>query len=165
MNAIFTVFQDMSWKGLASQVRRWALALAAGRAGGLMVETVVAVSLMTLVGTALLSGLSTTHISGAKTERQSMGENIARNVMAHVFSQAYDLTLTNTTGSQTYYDDPNNCGNAYFPYTGSLLSGYSICIDTEPDPNDPTNTDVQKVVVRVRFEGGQVFRLDSMKVE
>jgi len=61
-------------------------AFLAGCRGGLMLETVIAVAVLGLVGTAVLAGLSTTQSSGAKTEGQSVAENIARNQMEHIFA-------------------------------------------------------------------------------
>ena len=54
-----------------------------------MLETVVAVVIFTLVGTAVLAALSTAHTSGARTESQSIAENLARNQMEDAFCRAY----------------------------------------------------------------------------
>ena len=59
--------------------------------GGLMMEVVVAVTVFTLVGTAVLVGLSTAHTSGAATESQSIAENIGRNQMEYMLTLPYQL--------------------------------------------------------------------------
>ena len=119
--------------------------LVARQRGGLMIEALISVSLMAIVGTAVLSGLSSTHVSGAYTERQSVGENIARNQMAAIFSSAY----------------VDNGG----PYLSvASPSGYAVVADTaELDPLD-LDPDVQKVTVVVTFDGAEVFRLESINI-
>lgn len=110
-----------------------------------MIEALVSVSLMAIVGTAVLSGLSMSHISGAHTERQSVGENIARNQMASVFSSAY---VTN--------------GDVYQPVAAP--SGYVVTASTaELDPSSP-DANVQKVTVSVTFDGAEVFQLQSINI-
>ena len=66
-----------------------AIDLARESAGSMLLETVVAVMVFGLVGTAVMGGLGTVNISGAKTESQSIAENIARNQMEYLFSQPY----------------------------------------------------------------------------
>ena len=130
---------------LLGQLRSLISEFVARQKGGLMIEALVSVSLMAIVGTAVLSGLSTSHISGAHVERQSVGENIARNQMAAVFSSAY---VTN--------------GDAYLSVAAP--SGYAVtAATTEVDPLvlDP---DVQKVIVSVTFEGAEVFHLESINI-
>ena len=54
-----------------------------------MVEAVVAVTLFTLVGGAVLSGVSTTFISGGLFEGQSAAETIGRSQMETALSLPY----------------------------------------------------------------------------
>jgi len=119
--------------------------LIARQRGGLMVEAIVSVSLMAIVGTAVLSGLSMSHISGAHTERQSVGENAARNQMAAVFSAPYVAN-----------------GGTYSAVT--VPAGYAITAETAE--LDPLNFDpnVQKVTVTVSFNGAEVFQLESINI-
>jgi len=113
--------------------------------GGLMIEALVSVSLMAIVGTAVLSGLSMSHISGAHTERQSIAENTARNQMAAVFSSPY------VANGQTY------------PAV-TVPVGYAVTASTaELDPLNP-DPDVQKVTVSVTFDGAEVFQLESINI-
>ncbi len=76
--------QQYGWAGLG---RLWRL----GRdcRGSLLLETVVASTVFALVGTAVLSGLSTTYRAGSITEEQSVAEHIARNQMESIFEQVY----------------------------------------------------------------------------
>ena len=124
-------------------------ALVARQKGGLLVEALVSVSLMAIVGTAVLSGLSMSHISGAHTERASVGENVARNQMAAVFS------------SPSYVVNGGTYPSVATP------AGYEVTATTEElDPLNPLNfdPDVQKVTVIVTFEGAQVFQLQSINI-
>ena len=126
-------------------LRNLILGMVAKQKGGLMIEALVSVSLMAIVGTAVLSGFSTSHISGAHTERQSVGENIARNQMAAIFSSVY---VEN--------------GSNYLAV--AVPSGYAVSATTaelDPEKLDP---DVQKVTVSVTFDGAEVFQLQSINV-
>ena len=131
--------------GLLGCLRSLILAMGARQKGGLMIEALVSVSLMAVVGTAVLSGLSTSHISGAHVERQSVGENVARNQMAAIFSSSYVVN-----------------GDTY-PAVAAP-SGYSVTATTaELDPLTP-DPNVQKVIVRVFFEGVEVFHLETVNI-
>ena len=62
-----------------SSIMRWP---AQDAKGDLLLETVIAVTLFTLIGAAVLGGLSTAHFSGTKIEGHSTAENVVRNQMA-----------------------------------------------------------------------------------
>lgn len=140
VKALFNNKTLQKWKGLVSD-------LAKKRTGGLLIETVVAISLMTVVGTAVLSGLSTTHISGAKTERQSIAENIARNQMAAIFSASYEVN-----------------GDSYapvaLPASQSLYSVTAVSAEVDSLNPDPC---IQRLIVNVRFQGQLIMDLESIK--
>jgi len=146
INAITTSLKAMLSHKTLMKIKESLSSLTTGRAGGLMIETVVAVSLMTVVGTAVLSGLSTTHISGAKTEQQSIAENIARNQMASIFAASYK------TNGQDYPAVALPASQA----TYSVTAGSDEVATT-------TNACIQKIMVNVRFEGRRVMDLESIK--
>ena len=52
----------------------------------MFIETILVVLIFSLVGGAVLRGISGTHSSGTRTENQSVAENIARNQMEYAFS-------------------------------------------------------------------------------
>ena len=110
-----------------------------------MVESLVSLSLMAIVGTAVLSGISTTHISGAVIERQSEAENIARNQMASVFSSAY----VENSGDYLSVATPGN---------------YLVVAGTEEVDALSPDADMQKVVVTVSFDGSTVFELETIRL-
>lgn len=126
--------------GLLQELRNLAL----GTRGSLLIEAVVATTIFTIVGSAVLVGLSTTHISGAKTEEQSVAENIARNQMEKVFSLPYR-------------DPPST-----YPAI-TTTSGYEVSAAAEEyvigDPN------IEKVVVRVTHESQEVLVLETMRAK
>lgn len=112
--------------------------------GVLLMETLMAVMVFALVGSAVLSGLSTARISGSVTERQSVAENIARNQIAYVFSLPYQ-------------DPPSSCP------TISVPTGYAVTCATEEyivsDPN------LERVAVTVSFDGAQLLVLETLRTK
>ena len=115
-----------------------------GSRGGLIVEAVVSITVFTLVGSGVLAAVSTTQIAGAQVERQSIGENIARNQMEQVFSLPYR-------------DPPST-----YPAIATS-SGYGVSAAAEEyvvgDPN------IEKVVVRVTHESEEVLVLETMRAK
>ena len=126
--------------GLLQELRN----LAVGTRGSLLIEAVVATTIFTIVGSAVLVGLSTTHISGAKTEEQSVAENIARNQMEQVFSLPYR-------------DPPST-----YPAIATS-SGYGVSAVAEEYVVGDTN--IEKVVVRVTHESEEVLVLETMRAK
>ena len=117
-------------------------AAAHGCRGGLLMEAVLAVAVFTLVGTAVLSGLSSAHSSGAAVKRHSVAEAIARNQMEHVFSLPYQ-------------DPPTT-----YP-TIATPERYSVTAEGEEyvvgDPN------IQQVVVTVYHDATELLVLEALR--
>ncbi len=113
-------------------------------AGALLVETVLAVVVFTLVGTAVMAGLSTAHSSGAGTERQSVAENIARNQMEYMFSLPYQ-------------DPPSS-----YPLI-SVPGGYAVTCTAET--YGAGGLDTEKVVVTVTFNGAEELVLEALRAK
>lgn len=115
-----------------------------GRRGSLLLEVLIASMVMTLVGGAVLGGLSLSHRSGAKVEQHSVAENIARNQMEYVYSQPY-LTSPSTYASV------------------SAPPGYSArAAGSEFVAGDPN---VQKVVTTVSRDGQDILVLEAVRVK
>ena len=112
--------------------------------GALLMETVIAVMIFALVGTAVLFGVSTAHTSGATTERQSTAENIARNQMEYEFSLPYQ-------------NSPSS-----YPTIG-VPQGYVVTCQAEEyvlgDPN------IEKVIVTVTFDSTQQLVLETLRTK
>ena len=136
----------------ARVVRRRVAAFAGGSSGGLLIEVIIAVFVFTLVGTAILSGISTTQISGARVENQAIAENIARNQIEYIMAQVYI-----PPGGQDYQ-------------LISFPPGYSLVVTKEMlevnvegsletlDPNT-----IEMVVVTVSYGGNPVLTLETVK--
>ena len=125
---------------------RWLRALTGDARGGPLMETVVALSVLTVVGTGVLLGISTIQISGSSTEDQALAENIARNEMENLFAQLYQATTTPTYAS-----------------ISDVPSGYAVTTDSTPyvgsDPN------LQKIVVTVSHGGKEILVLETLRVK
>ncbi len=108
----------------------------------MLVEVVVAVGVFALVGTAVLAGMSTTHLSGAKTESQSVAENVARNQMEYVFSLPYQTP----PGAYPTIVPPE---------------GYDVSIASEEYVADDPN--VEKLIVTVTRGGEETLTLETLR--
>ena len=136
----------------ARAVRRRVTAFAGGNRGGLLIEVIIAMFVFTLVGTAILSGISTTQISGAEVENQSIAENIARNQIEYIMAQAYI-----PPGGQDYQ-------------LISFPTGYNLVITKDPLEVNvegslqtlDSNT-IEKVIVTVTYQGNPVLTLETVK--
>ncbi|MBI2867040.1 MAG: hypothetical protein HYX97_01740 [Chloroflexi bacterium] len=107
-----------------------------------MVEAVIAILVFALIGSAVLSGLSTTHTSGAATERQSVAENIARNQMEYIFSLPYQ-------------SPPLSYPSIAVP------TNYSVAAATQDIViGDPT---IERVVVTVSHENRTLLVLETVR--
>ena len=121
---------------------RWPDGGRLGERGGLLLEAVVSITLFTIVGTAVLSGLSTAHISSARFESQSVAENLARNQMEHLFSLPYEPPPSSYPGVAT-------------------PQGYTVTATVvEYVPGDPL---IEKVVVEVLQGGRSVLVLETLR--
>jgi hypothetical protein len=111
--------------------------------GGLLLEMAIMVFILVVVGTAVLTGVSTTHLSGAAVEVQSTAENIGRNQMESVMTQPYQAA-------------PSNYAVIATP------EGYSVTAVAEEDVAGEPN--VQRVIVTVSFAGEDVLILETIRV-
>lgn len=111
--------------------------------GGLLLEMAIMVFILVVVGTAVLTGVSTTHISGAAVEVQSTAENIGRNQMEFVMDQPYQVAPSS------------------YPVIATP-DGYSVTAVAEEDVAGQPN--VQRVIVTVSFNGEEVLVLETIRV-
>lgn len=112
--------------------------------GAILLETVVASMVLAMVGTAVLSGLSVMHRTGALVEGQSVVENVARNQMEHVFTLPY-------------LDVPG-------PYASiAPPAGYTVTAVPADLVAGVANPDVQKVVVTASRGGDSVLVLETVR--
>ena len=109
-----------------------------------MVEAVVAVTLFTLVGAAVLGGLSTTFISGGLFEGQSAAETLGRSQMENALSLPYQVP----------------------PSTYPAISappGYSVTAAGEE--YEVGSTLIEKLVVRVMQGNKEVLVLETLRAQ
>ena len=121
--------------------------------GSIMIESVVAVLLFTVVGSAVLSGMSTVHRSSAATERQAVLENVARNQMNYLNSQPFEVA--------PYTYATSTCPGPAI----SLPTGYSITCtaDVYTDSYLTGGDYLSKLVVTVDHEGQQQIVLQTLR--
>ena len=114
--------------------------------GSILLETVVASIIFAMVGTAVLSGLSTMYASGNLTEAQSMAENLARNQMEFAFNQSY--REPQQAAYQIISDVPAN-------YSVTTTVAYASV--SSPDP------EVELIKVTVSHAGENTLTLESLR--
>ncbi|MCI0816102.1 MAG: hypothetical protein J4N29_03535 [Chloroflexi bacterium] len=112
--------------------------------GTMMVEALIAVSVFTLLGAAVLSGSTATRSASTRAEHAAVAENIARNQLETILAAPYQ--------------DP--------PYSYTPIStppGYAVTADAlELVVND---TNVATIVVIVTLKGEPVLTLGSVRTK
>lgn len=125
--------------------------LASDTRGGLLLETLVAIIVFSLIGTTVLVGVSTARHSGEIVDAQSIAENVARNQMEYTFSRAYKAPpLTYASIS----DLPNNDFNVP---SGFTVTATAILRSGSTDP------DLETVRVTVNHQGAQVLVVETIR--
>ena len=114
--------------------------------GSILLETVVASIVFAMVGTAVLSGLSTMYASGNLTEAQSMAENLARNQMEFLFSQPYR--------------EPQQ---ANYPTISGVPTDYSVTTTVEYASISLPDPEVAMIAVTARHLGQNTLTLKSLR--
>ncbi len=124
--------------------------LVSDRRGGMFIETILVVMIFSVVGTAVLSGISGTRSSGARTERQGFAENIARNQIEYIFTLPYQEPPST-------YPSINLSGQ---DYAGYAVSGQAI-----NDPDSGGNPNIERVLVTVSFGGEDILSLETLRTK
>ena len=106
-------------------------------------ETVVALSVFAVVGTAVLVSVQTIQNSGGSTEAKAVAENVARNQMEHIFNLAYqDATST-------------------YPSITNVPTGYAVT--AAANQFIAGDSDVQKIVVTVTQGSQSLLVLETLR--
>ena len=118
-----------------------------------LIEMVIALAMFSSAGTAVLLGVSAAHISSDTVKASAVAENLARNQMEYVISQAY----VPVPGSYTSIADSPSL-NVVIP------SGFAVSAapQTYGTP-DAFSGSIQKVVVTVTRDGQNVLVLESLR--
>ena len=110
--------------------------------GTMMVEALIAVSVFTLLGAAVLSGSTSTRNASARAEQAAVAENIARNQLETILAAPYE-------------DPPHS----YAPV--STPPGYAVTADAQVLVVNDTN--IATIVVAVTLKGEPVLTLESVR--
>lgn len=110
--------------------------------GSLLVETLVALGVFSMIGIAILAAVQTGHITKGKFDEQSTGENLIRKQLESVFAQPY-----------------LGPGGSYQPVAAP--SGYSVM--TESLVHDATSTDIENIRVTVYHQGRLLDTVETLR--
>ena len=116
--------------------------LVRGERGALLMEALVAVSVFTLLGAAVLSGSTATRNASASAEQAAVAENIARNQLETILAAPYQ-------------DPPHS----YAPI--STPPGYAVTADVQELIGGDTNIAI--ISVAVTLNGEPVLTLESLR--
>lgn len=116
--------------------------LTRGQGGALFMETVVALALFGILGTAVLVGVQTSSMSKHDFDNQSTAENLLRNQIESVFEQGYQAP-----------------GGTY--QTVDAPSGYTVTV--EALEYEPGSTDIEAVRVTVLQDGQPVKVMETLR--
>ena len=111
--------------------------------GALLLETVVALTVFGVLGSVVLSGVQTSHISKRNFDAQSVSENLVRNQME-------------STLEQTYKGWPNT----YDAVTST--PGFTVTVQTL-QYSTSTDTDIETVRVTVTHEGQTIKVFETVR--
>ncbi|MBM3943678.1 MAG: hypothetical protein FJ316_12350 [SAR202 cluster bacterium] len=98
--------------------------------------------IFSIAGTAVLSGLSVMHDTGALVDEHSVAENLARNQMEYVFKQTYQ------DAPATYSSIPTENGYAV------------VAVAQEYEVGNP---DIQRVVVTASRDDDTILTLETLR--
>ena len=112
--------------------------------GTMMVEALIAISVFTLLGAAVLSGSTATRSASTRAEHAAVAENLARSQIETILAAPYQ-------------DPPHSYS------TISAPSGYAVTADAlELVVND---TNIAVIVVTVTLKGEPVLTLESVRTK
>jgi hypothetical protein len=112
--------------------------------GALMLDAVIAMLTFSMVGFAVMGGLSTTQLSSNAVEGQTVAENLARNQLEVAFAAPYISPPTTFT-------------------TVAVPDGYGITAVAEEYVQGDGN--IQKIVVTVSRDGASVLTVETLRVK
>ncbi len=115
--------------------------------GTALLEAIIGLTIFAALGTALLMGVRSAHISGDLVEINSIAENLARNQMEYAFGQAY------LSPPATYVSIANAVDVSYIVEPGFSVTAQAIAF-TAGDASIVNDTNIEQVVVTVS-EGSQ----------
>ena len=133
-------------------------AVSNGSQGSMLMETVIALTIIGALGTAVLLGVQAAHTSSDLVETHSIAETLARNQMEYMFIQPY---ATPPAAYVSIEDAPEMTFNVDPGYTITALA----VVFTEGDPAYVDDADIEKVIVTVNRDNQSVLVLETLRVK
>jgi type II secretory pathway pseudopilin PulG len=127
------------------QRRSLAEALLRGEAGIGLVEALIAVAILSLTLTVLLSALSAGSLAVGTTEERVTAENLARSQLEYTKSQPY-LPLP-----------------ASYPTVTPSAGGYGVTVEATSIPD--TDSSIEKITVTITRDGDTLLVVEDYKVD
>ncbi len=128
--------------------RPW-LRLVVDRRAALLIETMVAASIMTTLSIVTLAGLSTTQTARVIVESQAETEFLARNQMEAIFQRAFKAPSLTSTVSYTSVTNTK--------------SGYTVTNTVQPITAASTDAKISKIVVTIARDGVTLLELETIR--
>ena len=133
--------------------------LARDSSGQLLLETVVAISIFAMVGTAVLLGVRVAHTSTGLVEDHSIAERLARNQMEYVFDQGFEVV------GQSYVsiNDAPSLFSVPAGYQVTAVAQQFLAAGDYGGTILPGQGSIEKVVVTVSLDGESVVVLETLR--
>ena len=121
--------------------------------GNALLEVVLAITIFSVVGTAVVLGVRTAHTSASLVEDHSIAERLARNQIEYVFDQGYKVV------GQSYVSINDAPPNQF-----SVPAGYQVtAVAQQLLTADSYQGSVERVVVTVSLNGKSVVVLETLR--
>ena len=134
---------------------RWLSSMWQGQRGGMLIETVVLVSVFGILGSAVATSTQTSFIAKRVAENQATAENTIRIQVDYTLDQPF----VDAPGSYISFDDPLFAPDYYPDMPGD---GYSVTAEAEEWPDNP---DVTLVRVEVSKDGELVRSFETLRTK
>ena len=146
----------LSLKNNARQLLRVTKKLRGNETGVTLLETLVALALLSIIAVVFLGGLTTVATATLIADEQATAESLARSQMEYVKRYPYDSEATTYPYVYTYDE-------TYNPNPITLPESYTISVEVSPVPGT-TDSDIQKITVTVNRNDNPVLTLEGYKV-
>jgi type II secretory pathway pseudopilin PulG len=147
--------------GYRETIKKWFRGLKVrfqDEAGIGLVESLAAVALLGIAGTAFVLSLSTGAIAVRENDQEVVAQSLARAQLEYIKNYPYN------PGATTYpYVDSYD--ETYNPSPITLPEGYGIGVVVSPIPEAGGDTDIQKIAVTISREGVDLLTVAGYKVK
>ena len=142
------------------KIARWQMlpGLLGDSRGAALLETVIAITILASLASAVLMGVRAAHTSGEVVEVHSNAERLARNQMEYLVTQPYEAPLG---------DDYVSIADAT-DITFAVDPGYTVTAQamtyTEGDALIVTDNNIERVVVTISQDGQEILVLQTLRI-